>query len=74
MLVPVDHHTIGRIPLVNTPVRLSRTPGGIRGSSPDMGQDSRTVLGEWLGLDGDALDDLVERKLVWEERPPVDLG
>ena len=74
MLVPVEHHTIGRIPLVNTPVRLSRTPGGIRGSSPDMGQDSRTVLGEWLGLDAATLDDLVSRRLVWEERPEVDLG
>lgn len=74
MLVPVEHHTIGRVPLANTPVKLSRTPGGIRGSSPDMGQDSRAILEEWLGVEHAALDDLVDREVVWEQRPEVDLG
>lgn len=74
MLVPVRHHTLGELPLVNTPVKLSRTPGGIRGSSPDMGQDTRQVLGELLGLDDAAIEGLLSREVVWDERPPVDLG
>ncbi|MBM3140467.1 MAG: CoA transferase [Chloroflexi bacterium] len=74
MLVPVEHHTLGRVPLPNTPVKLSRTPGGIRGSSPDMGQHSREVLAELLGLDAATIDDLVEREVVREERAPVELG
>ncbi|MPZ99245.1 MAG: CoA transferase [Dehalococcoidia bacterium] len=74
MLVPVTHHTLGAVPLTNTPVKLSRTPGGIRGSSPDMGQDTRDVLRELLQLDEPAVTGLLERGVVSEERPPVDLG
>lgn len=74
MLIPVEHHTIGRIPLVNTPVKLSRTPGGIRGSSPDMGQHTRDVLRDLLGLAEGEIDELVRREVAREERAPIDLG
>jgi formyl-CoA transferase len=51
MLVEVEHPRIGRFPLSNTPVKLSRTPGGVRGPSPLLGQDADEVLRELLGLD-----------------------
>ena len=73
-LVPVPHHTIGTIPLPNTPVKLSRTPGGIKGTSPDMGQHTREVLEELLGLDGGAIDELLQRDVVRDERAEVELG
>ncbi len=73
-LVPVEHHTIGTIPLPNTPVKLSRTPGGIKGTSPDMGQHSREVIAELLGLDAATIDALVTREVVHDERAPVELG
>jgi CoA:oxalate CoA-transferase len=74
MLVPVRHHTLGELPLVNTPIKLSRTPGGIRGSSPDMGQDTRDVLRELLELDDARIDRLLEAAVVWDQRPPVELA
>ena len=74
MLRPVHHRVFGDVTLTNTPVKLSNTPGGIRGTSPDMGEHSREVLAEVLGLDAARLDDLVARKVVWEERPEVELG
>jgi CoA:oxalate CoA-transferase len=74
MLVPVEHRVLGTLPLVNTPVKLSRTPAGIRGSSPEMGEHSREVLRERLGLSHAELDALAASQVVWEERPPVDLG
>ncbi|MFA7248784.1 MAG: CaiB/BaiF CoA-transferase family protein [Dehalococcoidia bacterium] len=74
MFRPVHHRVLGDVPLTNTPVKLSATPGGIRGTSPDMGEHSREVLAELLGLDAARLDDLVARHVVWEERPEVDLG
>ena len=50
MLVEVEHPRIGRFPLPNTPVKLSRTPGGVRGPSPGLGQHTDDVLRELLGL------------------------
>jgi len=50
MLVEVEHPKIGRFPLPNTPVKLSRTPGGVRGPSPDLGQHTDEVLSSLLGL------------------------
>ena len=74
MLVPVEHHTLGALPLVNTPVKLSRTPGGISSSSPDMGQHTREVLDELLGIDGETVDELLARGVVRDRREPPELG
>lgn len=74
MLVPVKHHTIGTIPLPNTPVKLSRTPGGIKGTSPDMGEHTREILEELLGLDSKTIDDLLAGEIILDQRPAVDLG
>ena len=74
MLVPTEHHTLGTVPLVNTPVKLSRTPGGIRGSSPDMGQHTRAVLDELLGADDATVDDLLARDIVQDRRVAPELG
>jgi CoA:oxalate CoA-transferase len=74
MLVPVEHHTLGTVPLPNTPVKLSRTPGGIGPSSPDMGEHTREVLKELLGLDDASIDALLTAEVVRDERAPVELG
>src|SRR3990170_24701 len=50
MLVEVEHPVIGRFPLPNLPIKLSRTPGGVRGPSPGVGQHSGWLLGQILGL------------------------
>ncbi len=50
MLVEVSHPRVGRFPLPNTPVKLSRTPGGVWGPSPDVGQHTDDVLRELLDL------------------------
>ena len=44
---PVMHPELGQQQLVNQPVSLSRTPGGVRFSSPDKGQDTDAVLSEF---------------------------
>jgi CoA:oxalate CoA-transferase len=74
MLPEVPHKTFGPVRLANSPIKLSRTPAGIRGTSPDMGQHSREVLREVLSLDDALLDRLVAEQVVWEERPEVELG
>ncbi len=46
MLVEVEHPVIGKLPLPDTPVKLSRTPGRIRGASPALGEHTDEVLRE----------------------------
>ncbi|MCH8009305.1 MAG: CoA transferase, partial [Chloroflexi bacterium] len=48
MLVEVDHPVAGKLRLADTPVKLSRTPGGIKGPAPAIGQHTDEVLRELL--------------------------
>ena len=50
MLVEQGHPRAGRIRTLNTPVRLERTPGGIRTPAPALGEHTEAVLRE-AGLD-----------------------
>lgn len=51
------HPSAGPIRTMSTPVRLRRTPGGIRTPAPALGQDTAAVLAQ-LGVDAAALDRL----------------
>jgi CoA:oxalate CoA-transferase len=64
MLVEVDHPQIGKIPLANTPVKLSRTPGGIKGTSPSLGQHTDETLRSLLGLSDEEIARLRESGVV----------
>ncbi|MSQ40693.1 MAG: CoA transferase [Dehalococcoidia bacterium] len=50
MLVQVPHKDLGQVTLVNSPLRLSRTPGQAQGIEPDLGEHTAQVLGKILGL------------------------
>jgi CoA:oxalate CoA-transferase len=64
MLVEVEHPRIGRLKLPDTPVKLSRTPGGIKGPSPALGQDTYEVLSSLLGLSAEELDELAAAGVI----------
>jgi len=61
--VEYDHPTEGRVKTPGFPIRFSKTPSAIARGAPLVGEHSREVLGE-LGLDGDAIDRLVESGVV----------
>jgi crotonobetainyl-CoA:carnitine CoA-transferase CaiB-like acyl-CoA transferase len=44
MLVPEDHPRAGRLTTLDTPIRFSRTPGGIRTHAPALGEHTDEVL------------------------------
>jgi crotonobetainyl-CoA:carnitine CoA-transferase CaiB-like acyl-CoA transferase len=50
MLVQVPHKDLGQVTLVNSPLRLSRTPGQAQGAEPNLGEHTAQVLREMLGL------------------------
>ncbi|MGZ3408495.1 MAG: CoA transferase, partial [Polyangia bacterium] len=60
MVVPLHHPTAGDIRVTGVPVRLSDTPGAVRSAPPRLGEHTRAVLAEVLGLDSAAIDALVE--------------
>ncbi|HZQ36372.1 MAG TPA: CaiB/BaiF CoA-transferase family protein [Dehalococcoidia bacterium] len=69
MLQTVTHPKGMSLTIVNTPVKLSRTPGGIKGPPPSVGQDTRTVLRELGGLDEDRIEALLAAGVVLETDP-----
>jgi crotonobetainyl-CoA:carnitine CoA-transferase CaiB-like acyl-CoA transferase len=52
-LITVEDSEMGRLPMHNVSVRLSKTPGAIRRPAPTVGQDNSEIFDE-LGLDEDA--------------------
>ena len=56
MLQPVESPRGNTLTIPQSPIRLSRTPGAIRGGPPKVGQHTREVLADLLGLDAAAIE------------------
>ena len=64
MLTRVPHPQLGELVHPGIVPRLSDTPGRIVKSGPDLGQDTRTILADELGLSESEIDDLFDQKIV----------
>ncbi len=64
MIPEIPHPRLGKVKVINTPVKLSRTPGGIKGSSPDLGQDTPNILAEILGMSENEIESLREAGVI----------
>ena len=64
MLVDLPTWTGGALRVANTPVRLSRTPGGATRGAPAPGADTLEVLAKEAGLSQEAIQQLLSRGLV----------
>jgi CoA:oxalate CoA-transferase len=56
MLQEVESGLGNKLTISGSPLRMSRTPGVIRGGPPGVGEHTREVLSELLGLDEAAVD------------------
>jgi CoA:oxalate CoA-transferase len=73
-LVEVEHPAGFRLRLPDIPIKLSRTPGGIRGASPGIGEHSDEVLSSLLGLSAEEIAALRRAEIVFGPLPsPVPL-
>jgi crotonobetainyl-CoA:carnitine CoA-transferase CaiB-like acyl-CoA transferase len=63
MIVTLERPSGARIPVAGQPIKLSRTPAAVSQAAPEVGQHSREVLRDWLGLD-DARIEAVAREGV----------
>jgi len=58
MIVEVNHPKAGSFKVVNTPIKLSVTPGRIERACPDLGEHTDEVLKELLGMSQSEIDSL----------------
>lgn len=63
---------LGTVAMAQAVPRLSQTPGAVRHAGHRLGEDSRTVLRDWLGLDGAALDALQASRVILDSSAPPD--
>lgn len=62
--ISIDSPQKGNIPTVANPIRLSRTPVEYRLAPPGLGQDTRQVLSEFLGLEPGEIEALIQQQVV----------
>ena len=66
MFPTLEHRSTGRHQVTGTPVKLSETPGRPSSPAPLLGEHTRSVLKELLGIDDAAISDLAQRGVVAE--------
>lgn len=58
MLFSMDHPTEGRIPQLGFPYKFSRSPLQARRYPPSLGEDTSSVLTDWLGMQKTEIESL----------------
>ena len=66
----MEHPTAGEHRVTGTPVKLSETPGKPGAPAPLLGQHTRDVLKRLFGIEDNAIDDLVSRRVIFESSVP----
>ncbi len=64
MRIEMPHASGTKVPLIASPIKMSKTPPTYRHAPPLCGQHTEEVLGEILGLDAAAVADLRARGVV----------
>ncbi|MCH8200408.1 MAG: CoA transferase [Chloroflexi bacterium] len=73
MLVDVEHPSGVSLRIANSPLRLSRTPGGVKGPPPILGADTDDVLRRLIGLSDEEIGRLRADEVVFGPLPgPVE--
>jgi crotonobetainyl-CoA:carnitine CoA-transferase CaiB-like acyl-CoA transferase len=65
MLQDIPHPTVGRQRTIGLPVRLHKTPGGIRRAAPLLGQHSREIL-QAVGCNEEEINWLIQKDIVFQ--------
>lgn len=65
MLVEPADRELGPVAMANVVPRLSRTPGAVRWSGHDIGQDTQEILAEELGLSAEQIRELADAQVIY---------
>ena len=64
MVQKIDHPSCGPIDLIAPPVKYSSADPSIRRPPPLLGEHTKEVLGEVVGMDAERIEDLRKRGVV----------
>jgi crotonobetainyl-CoA:carnitine CoA-transferase CaiB-like acyl-CoA transferase len=64
LAISMPHALAGTVPLVASPLRLSRTPVSYRHAPPLLGADTRAVLRETLGMSAAEIETIAARGII----------
>lgn len=64
MLIEMDHPTIGKLPLVGSPLKLSATPVDYKLPPPRLGEHTEEILNQALGFSKQQFANLKKRGIV----------
>ncbi|NGY04042.1 CaiB/BaiF CoA transferase family protein [Solimonas terrae] len=64
LVVETEHAVLGRIPIVNRPIRFPGDPQPVPTAPPVLGQHTDEILGEVLGLSAERIAQLRDSKVV----------
>jgi crotonobetainyl-CoA:carnitine CoA-transferase CaiB-like acyl-CoA transferase len=64
MLVEVEHPSAGKIKMAGLPLKFSATPASLRLPPPRLGEHTRNVLEDWLGMTDQEITALGEKGVV----------
>ena len=64
MILEVEHPIAGTTRIPGIPIKLSRTPGGIRKAAPVLGAETEKILSQYLGLTSDQVAELRKKQVI----------
>ncbi len=64
MIVDVNHPRAGKLRVVGTPMKFSRTPCKIEKACPELGEHTGEILTSWLGLSGEKIERLRKSRTI----------
>ncbi len=70
LVVEVEHPIAGKMRLLGNPLSFSRTPAAISACAPLLGEHTREILGDWLGLSVDRIEALCSAGVVAAREDP----
>jgi CoA:oxalate CoA-transferase len=62
--IPMPYGMPGSLTLPNSPLHLSGTPTVVGKTMPGHGEDTDSILGEWLGMGLNEINSLREKGVV----------
>ena len=64
MIAEVSHPRVGKLKIIGTPMKFSRTPCKIEKASPDVGEHSEEILSAFLGMSPGEIEELRKKKVI----------